>query len=540
MLSETERWRQKYFDQLATTEQEETSLRNRMRTLERLLFRVTAAVQGVDSELDCELLELHALLQQEGTDLVVLDTLVKQVEQSVQGLDRRRQRDTETVLGTLCSLVDQLLGCELPESHKAALVDLGNRLQQRVAGLQRYPVLLAEYGRLQAQALQQIAPPPPTARKAGFLDRFFSRVALDSPEHYGYTAGDLAATDPEPTAIVDQLSASLRSLVEQLPLPGAMHAELSQLKSRLDAGADSEALLDVFDAVVDLVLSALGRGQQEFELFLQSLDERLNGIQQVLDRSQANHSSSRNNNAELQHAVRRHVTNLQASMQAGPDVESLMSTVNSNLDSILDSLDRFMQKEAEREQSADAQLGELQQRLSQMEEDSRELQQQVIREQQRALTDALTGLPNRVAYEQRAQLELQRWDRNRCPLTVAVLDIDKLKAINDEYGHLAGDKVIQLISKEVASLLGEADFIARYGGEEFVILLPEKDLAAAAQALEKVQEQVARLPFHFRNQRVRITVSIGLCEMYQGRSWWMCSTKPIRPCTRPSTMAATG
>lgn len=128
----------------------------------------------------------------------------------------------------------------------------------------------------------------------------------------------------------------------------------------------------------------------------------------------------------------------------------------------------------------------------------------------------LTGLPNRIAYDQRATQEYERWCIGRVPLTLAVLDIDKLKEVNDGYGHLAGDKVIQLTAKPVAGLLNETDFVARFGGEEFVLLLPGTSLVEAAERLEGVRQQVSRLPFRFRTTRLPITVSIGLCEFTPG------------------------
>ena len=87
------------------------------------------------------------------------------------------------------------------------------------------------------------------------------------------------------------------------------------------------------------------------------------------------------------------------------------------------------------------------------------------------MTDLLTELPNREAWQERLSFEYNRWQRYSHPLTVGVLDIDLFKRINDSYGHKAGDRVLQLVAREFRERLRTTDFVARFGGEEFVVLL---------------------------------------------------------------------
>ena len=91
-------------------------------------------------------------------------------------------------------------------------------------------------------------------------------------------------------------------------------------------------------------------------------------------------------------------------------------------------------------------------------------------------------------------------------------DVDHFKHINDSYGHLAGDKVLKIISKELVSRLRDSDFVARYGGEEFVIIMPNTRPADAEYALNKVREAIAGIPFHFKERQLKITVSFGVTE----------------------------
>lgn len=105
----------------------------------------------------------------------------------------------------------------------------------------------------------------------------------------------------------------------------------------------------------------------------------------------------------------------------------------------------------------------------------------------------------------------ERRDDDRA-LCLAVADIDFFKNINDSYGHLAGDKVLKIIARELVSRLREKDFIGRYGGEEFVIIMPDTRPADAEHVLNKLRLAIAAIPFHFEERQIQITISFGVVE----------------------------
>lgn len=104
-----------------------------------------------------------------------------------------------------------------------------------------------------------------------------------------------------------------------------------------------------------------------------------------------------------------------------------------------------------------------------------------------SLTDELTELPNRRAILQRIENEVNRSQRYNTPLALALIDLDKFKSINDQYGHAAGDTVLHCFATEVLSVFRNHDTAARYGGEEFAILMPNTDIDGAFKALEKIR-----------------------------------------------------
>jgi diguanylate cyclase (GGDEF)-like protein/PAS domain S-box-containing protein len=129
-----------------------------------------------------------------------------------------------------------------------------------------------------------------------------------------------------------------------------------------------------------------------------------------------------------------------------------------------------------------------------------------------ATTDTLTGMATRGHFLDSAEREIERTHRYRRPLSVMMLDIDHFKSINDNQGHAVGDMAIQKIVGVLRQLLRVEDLVGRLGGEEFGVLLPETDIERAAVVAERIREQIASLNIMNDEQRIALTVSIGLTE----------------------------
>jgi diguanylate cyclase (GGDEF)-like protein len=142
-----------------------------------------------------------------------------------------------------------------------------------------------------------------------------------------------------------------------------------------------------------------------------------------------------------------------------------------------------------------------------------ELQKALLASNQRleelARTDPLTGLPNRRAFDRELPLRFQHSRRYGRPLSVVMIDIDHFKAINDQYGHPAGDAVLKKLARILHACTRDSDFVARIGGEEFVVLLPETPLLESLQFAEKIRAAVAAADFSSIGPD-RVTVSIGV------------------------------
>ncbi|MGA9900317.1 MAG: GGDEF domain-containing protein [Terriglobales bacterium] len=136
---------------------------------------------------------------------------------------------------------------------------------------------------------------------------------------------------------------------------------------------------------------------------------------------------------------------------------------------------------------------------------------------QLATSDPLTGLFNRAYVDDRFAIELSRARRYGKPLTIAVIDADRFKSLNDTHGHSAGDLVLRKIGAVLRDSFRQSDTAGRYGGEEFVVILPETDIDTAQRKLESLRELVAGTPVALpaRGAKVQVTISAGLASFPQ-------------------------
>lgn len=133
-----------------------------------------------------------------------------------------------------------------------------------------------------------------------------------------------------------------------------------------------------------------------------------------------------------------------------------------------------------------------------------------------ATTDGLTGLPNRRHFFSIMNKELERSVRYTHTISLAILDIDHFKQINDTFGHLAGDSVLQAVTKTCLETIRKADIIGRFGGEEFVILMPETTQQSAQRAMERLRKKVELLEINTKRGTARVTISVGITFISSG------------------------
>ncbi len=362
---------------------------------------------------------------------------------------------------------------------------------------------------------QPAAPMAPQSAPAAETPVTPSAAAPDSP----VADPDYAlppAPEPGYSAIASHVESSLLGLLGELPVPERHQGQAEQLRERIEGGLNLYELVPVLDDLAVLLLAIADVGQREFEGYLKQLNERLSSFQDNLKDAHEGYVDSVNAARDLDHDLRQQVDGLSSSVQQATDLDSLKNLVENRLSGLLDTMTHYQRQRDERDHLAADRLQALVERIESMEQEAKGFRDHLEEQRQKSLLDPLTGLANRAGWNERLELELARWQRYGGELLLAVVDIDHFKRINDNYGHLAGDKVLKIISHELRKRLRKTDFIARFGGEEFVLLIPATPLEGGMQLLETLRGGIEACPFHFKGEPVTITLSAGISAFANG------------------------
>ena len=548
--NDTQRWKEKY---LALAEQQDArdkDWQGRLDLLRRGLVRTSMAAEGSDPAVDQCMGELRTQLRQNDNDQGMA-ALIPRLEKIVLHSEEQREERLTLLAKALRQLSEQLQELPIPKPLGKQLKQLAKQVDQRVRHLKDLPALVEELGSLQAQIIVQIQ--GAEEERPGFWQRLIKGKqqaeanSTAQAEPAAATSADTAAAptvepptssaapvtpDPAPatspltpgpkayaineapepgySAIAEHIEATLSSLLSALDIPDTHRSQGETLIERVTAGLNWYELAAVLDELKVLVLACLNQGEHEFQRYLAALNERLSSFQDNLKDAHIGYQESLSSAHELDRDLREQVDGLQSSVKQATDLDSLKRTVESRLDGLLRTMDTYQQARDQREKQVAQKLQTLVDKVANMEDEAKNFRAHLEEQKQKALQDALTGLPNRAAWEERLGLEVARWQRYGGDLQLAVIDVDFFKKINDSYGHLAGDKVLRIIAQEVAKRLRKTDFVARFGGEEFVVLLPATDLEAGFKVLDDLRRGIEACPFHFKGAPLTITVSCGI------------------------------
>lgn len=320
----------------------------------------------------------------------------------------------------------------------------------------------------------------------------------------------------------------LQQLLEQIDIPVDLQVRKEKLIARVSSDYPWEDLPDILAETSQLVASIRVVSQKEFEAFLLTLHHRLRDVQDFLLTAREGEEYSLRSQEKLDADVRDELQYIRDVVTDNKSIPAIREDIESIMGRILGALDEFRRQENTRRDSMFQHMQAMVERMQTMEKEAVELKQSLENQREKAMHDALTGLPNRQAFDEQIAREYSRWRRHSHPLSIAVVDVDFFKRINDSLGHLRGDKVLKLVGREVQKRVRNEDFVARYGGEEFVVVMPDTGESSAVIAMDKVRQFVSECPFNFNNERIVVTVSIGVAEFQEDDTMDACFERADR------------
>jgi diguanylate cyclase len=313
--------------------------------------------------------------------------------------------------------------------------------------------------------------------------------------------------------------AAVAALLERLK-PGAQSvAAIQALLAELTVAKSDAATAAIVARAADMIherSELLVRERLQAAALLSEVTERLEEVAGYLTESNSASRSRFDDTQSLNDTVMLHVRELTDEISEATELSVLQTAVTARLESVAQQVSDFRVREQTRIAEYNGRADHMRARIADLERETQELHSKLDIEKHVARIDPLTGIANRKSFEERFETELARRAQNGTPLAMLLWDIDSFKAINDRYGHRAGDRVLQSVAACFTAALRPADFVARIGGEEFAVLLIGLTLAETVIAANRVRTAVEGLRFHFRGAPVRVTVSCGITELHSG------------------------
>lgn len=318
------------------------------------------------------------------------------------------------------------------------------------------------------------------------------------------------------------ISELLLDLLEKVNFPSKFSEQIDKVRSQLIAPEVQQSRdelrngIQALEEVLSDIFDTMREDRENIQQYLQQLSGELQIIDEGINASQTLNTARQAADDNINHIVESEVLEVENSMSMAADLEGLKVSVQERLNAIRIHMDNFHTQENENNQQAIKLAAQLGKQLRRMEQECDLLKKQILEKHEQTLSDPLTGIRNRLAYDECIGSEIERAKRYKRPLSMMALDLDNFKIVNDTMGHSTGDKLLCAVAGVMAESIRSVDFLARYGGDEFVIIFPELNIEQAKQAAQKVYNAIIKSDFKIREHNIVTTVSGGLAEMREG------------------------
>jgi diguanylate cyclase len=528
-LEENTDWKSKYQDVLDDLEVREREWMQIEELLRKTIGRLSIAGRGLNTRLDTHL-RLIQTLSREKRDEKLAEALA-QLADIVAALDDPQAGKKPRRSDPIMLMLELLQNIHFNAAQRAQLRDICSELLISVANghdrdsvsvyIQKLSLLINENfdnldsngksAKIVLQLLELLDLGEPQVET---IRQQFS----DSTEFREQELNELASminAEINPAATDSSIDHVMTTLLERLAIVEDASGTAQKIQTRVHEGVEDAQWTDTLNEIVNSIsgsLKKLDREKRELENFIVNVTEQLGEVTQAIAEDQTDLRSNQEDTQSLQSYVREGMSLIEKNVQSTTDLQALKSGISNDVDEIRGGVDQFVDRFNERHEATAERNLKLTEQLSQMEQETQELQVMLHENREKLLYDALTGVYSRMAYDERIVQELARWTRYHTPFSYVILDIDHFKRINDNYGHNAGDKALKIIAQMMLKYLRQSDYVFRIGGEEFVLLLASTAADKAAIMVDKMRTGIAASSFHFKGEPVQLTLSAGITE----------------------------
>ncbi|MFQ2824043.1 GGDEF domain-containing protein [Aeromonas allosaccharophila] len=463
----------------------------------QFINKLMLSCRGFDRELDNRFAKLKQKLDNNPA-FTALDEDLQAIEKLLQQHSNALEESitlTQTAIDLGSRQLKTIKG--FPEETRKSLKEfLASPVGYGIADQQKKVIKLLEFYQ---QAIKiQLLPSQPLLAPANAAQ----------PEN-GPTSHD-GQPDVDPFDLKDhaRIADELQRLITELDFAGAIGESLGDIRRQLLIGINPALLAETCLQVIELIIEGTREERKASRAFLSSLNESLSAVHVGFTESLDEGRALQNETRETREALVNELQAIDQSLASQNSLDALKRTISGHMGAI-NLLLQERESTAARERHLLTRLSTMESKLRLMKEETAEYKKRLTIQKHKLFLDSLTQVHNRAALDERLEQEYKRWLRYRTPLCMAIIDIDHFKNINDNYGHMAGDKALKVVAKALQSALRDTDFIARFGGEEFVVLLPNINPDKFQKPLETLRQTIKSIPFRFRDAKVEITISIG-------------------------------
>ncbi len=323
------------------------------------------------------------------------------------------------------------------------------------------------------------------------------------------------STTPPATELSNTTSANdlLLAILDRLQLDKASNTRLDTLREPIIATSDPVALIQQAEALAGMVnrhYRQIGEQKAGAERLLAQVSQQLEELNRYLTQESDSHREDSGARKDLDQHLSKAINTLGTQVQQANNLQTLQEDVQSRIHAITVHMRSFREREELRERAWQSRTNLMNQHIHELERTARDLEANLHQEHHLASTDPLTGIDNRLAFDDYLERVCQRSTAKNYDTYLLVLDIDHFKNINDQFGHAAGDRALRIVAEQLRARLRTEDLLARYGGEEFAVILRTTTAKVGMQVAETLRASIEKLHFRCQQKPVRITISCGV------------------------------